>query len=142
MVIWAIYLAQILGSWFIVFAFGSGLWAISHRPPVCSLDAFLCFSFLFSPESGRRLSDDFSTLPLAIKPSSNSLQKDAAKSPSFLDQTGDSVKTAAQGASDMAGGAANSVAGFAQGAATGAANLAEGAVGAVKNTFTKDPPAK
>ena len=49
------------------------------------------------------------------------------------------MKTAAQGATDMAGGAANSVSGFAQGAATGATNMAGGAVDAVKNTFANKP---
>ncbi|KAM0060251.1 hypothetical protein Hdeb2414_s0004g00122121 [Helianthus debilis subsp. tardiflorus] len=52
-----------------------------------------------------------------------------------LNQAENSVKTMAQGAADMAGGAASGVKSLAQGAATGAANVAEGAAGAVKNTF-------
>ncbi|PWA74371.1 hypothetical protein CTI12_AA251890 [Artemisia annua] len=65
------------------------------------------------------------------------LHKDAAtnQNAGVLQQTGDSVKTMAHGAADVAGGAASGVMGLAQGAVTGAANVAEGAAGAVKNTL-------
>ncbi|PWA94784.1 hypothetical protein CTI12_AA056210 [Artemisia annua] len=65
------------------------------------------------------------------------LHKDAAtnQNAGVVQQTGDSVKTMAHGAADVAGGAASGVMGLAQGAVTGAANVAEGAAGAVKNTL-------
>ncbi|KAK9054676.1 hypothetical protein SSX86_025755 [Deinandra increscens subsp. villosa] len=58
-----------------------------------------------------------------------------AQNAGVLEQTENSVKTMAQGAADVAGGAASGVMGVAKGAATGAANVAEGAAGAVKNTL-------
>ncbi|XP_059644720.1 uncharacterized protein LOC132286404 [Cornus florida] len=58
----------------------------------------------------------------------------------FLQQTGDSVKNMAQGATTIAQGAVQGVSNVAQGTALGAANIAQGAADAVKNTLGKNSP--
>ncbi|KAM7480374.1 hypothetical protein LguiA_028587 [Lonicera macranthoides] len=61
---------------------------------------------------------------------------------SYLEQSGEQVKTMAHGAADIATGAARGAVYMTQGAAAAAANLAQGAANAVNNTFAtnKQPP--
>ncbi|CAH1422555.1 unnamed protein product [Lactuca virosa] len=67
--------------------------------------------------------------------SQNTTSQQHCQNAGIVDQTNDSVKRIANGATGVVGGATSGVLGLAQGVAMGAANVAEGAAGAVKNTF-------